>query len=212
MAFLIAYITTYSIFIPLIIGLILFRYLNKPQKILLYLIIFGSSVELVSLTTNMQNLWVYNIFDIVEFTLLMLMFKLIIFESQLKNIFIPLIITNILIRVLLVFLDVDSIYNIKSYFTLITNAIIIILSMRELLAISLKGQKLLLQNPLFWILISLLIYFATTIFVNFISFLVEAEKLYSIYIIHSIANLLANMFFTYAFYQQYKNLKLNPSI
>jgi len=100
--------------------------------------------------------------------------------------------------VLLLF-DVDSINNLTSFPALCAYFLFIILSMFHLTKISYQTEVLLLKNYEFWFCCGILVYFAGNILIFVLALIFSAEKLYSVWQIHSIIIIISNLVFTTSF-------------
>ena len=205
-----AFISAYSIALPFIIGIILIKELKNEYKLFVILLGYGLSIEIIGLFT--KNLWMMNIWDILEFSCLAYIFSKIPFLKKIKQLIIYSILVNLILRIIFLALQIDSLTNFTSNITIVTSFILILLSMYTLFKLSKETRKLIHKYYLFWFLIGIALYFTGTIFILLISLFVDPEHLFEIYIIHSFTNIISNLIFTCSIILQYKNSKQRLSI
>jgi hypothetical protein len=151
--------------IPLLIGLYRRKYFNPSEKILLYLIGVSAFSDLVGYTLKMQgvnNMFVFHIYTVVEFTLISFFYIKVIGNTN---------ITRFIFALIFIFLGIaiyDFINNMNRLDDLSTTTESIIVMLYAIFGFSslLKNpvQSRVIAIPLFWFNTAFLIYFAGNLF------------------------------------------------
>lgn len=199
----IMYISGYSIFIPIIAGLIKFKALSQVQRVLFFYLIIAALTEVASLTLRTQNektlQAIQNVFTIAEYFFIFTLFYLELHFKVLR-----IFIVGMCIICLAIFCA--SFYNFNLLFfrndftTTIESVFVIVLSVIFFfIKINADHKKPeLIEYPFFWIATALAVYFATAL-VIFVknSYLVEhADEFRFYHTMQRLINILSNILFT----------------
>ena len=201
--------TSFLIFLPTILGVILFRKLKVEFKVLIaYLVIFSLLEIVMSLSTG-SNLYLIHFFIPIEMILLSWIFHLNL-KEWLPNNLIPGIILIFVIGSILnsIFIQPLSEFNSNALYT---QAIIIIsYSLLYLYKVftDLKIEKLT-QEGMFWLSIAVLVYFSGTMFlylsINYLMEKISRDSLIFLYsLIQSVCHFIEYSLFTIAIWKGQK--------
>lgn len=205
MRFLFINIAKFSIVIPVIIGFIHFKKLNKPFKIFYFYILFGVLGEITAsllktyLGNNLPGLHVYTFF---EFAFLISFY----FFDFYKTFPVKKYILTVFVFLIIVLLDafyINSIYEFNTLASSVLNIIMVLFSVlffyRSLNNVS---EKSIFKNPMFWISATVLFYYSTR-FVWYLmsNYLIEnyLEIAQISNVFHALINIISKITYAYAF-------------
>lgn len=164
-------IYSWYVFLPVVFGALLWRRLNKPQKLILYIAALSAVNHIVSkivrdyIAVDHNNAWVYHIY-----VPLLFWFTWRVYREELKNIFSTVFFKAILI-VPLVFFLINSIF-LQSLRSIPTNGIFVISGIFIFWGFSyfyslLKRThfKPLENEPVFWFTTGVLMYYSSTVLI-----------------------------------------------
>ncbi|QHI38328.1 hypothetical protein IMCC3317_37190 [Kordia antarctica] len=199
-------ISSFAVILPLLIALWKYNRLHKMQLKLVYLLITILVVESISNILwyqKINNLPIYHFYSIIEFVLIVNIYK-----DELRKIF-PKRFFYILIAVFAVFSIVNMSYfqkleTFNSNATTLLGILMIFLSLSYFYAL-LKEVKYsaLEQNPMFWLNAGFLIYFSSNLILFFINNSIfkdptaEANEVsYLLWGMHAVVNIVLILFYT----------------
>ncbi len=191
--------------LPLLIGFIKKKYFNNAEKVLLCLTALSFITETIALILNernMNNMYVYRIYTVLEFALISLFYILILSSSRFK----PFIIATIS------FFTVFGIYDFLNHSDTMDN---IATTMESIIVIiySILGFHSMLKNPvhtrvrsipLFWFNSAFLLYFAGNLFLFiFCSYILRHHHrtFNELWGIHSVMNILFYVLISVGFWK-----------
>lgn len=204
-------ISFYSIWIPFLSGIVTFRKLENSIRIFFSMVSLGVIFEIIGRQLSRNNLFVMNLWDSIEFTLILIVFSKWRYFEKYKLHFTVIIIVNLLVRILLYYFGYEDADIMKSYASILSELIIILLGMYALYKLSKATETLLYLESKFYLLTGILVYYAGTSFLSLISLIIPPEEILPFWYIHGGANIIANILFTFCFFLQYKNSKQKPS-
>lgn len=194
--YILGYISAIGTIIPFLFGLFRFKYLKPEYKLILVIFGLGSITELASRLyatyINPSNIWIFNIYQVLE-TILIIGFYLNITTSRLKKralvifafIFVIISISQILKNKLSVLNDLS--FSIESVLVVILS----ILSFHSILKRQIYTN--ILAAPLFWINSSFLLYYSGNLFLHLFSKFLLEHALYAFFelwgVWHSLLNI-----------------------
>lgn len=203
------YISQYSVFIPILIGII---QLSSTNNYLKYLLVLVSASCITDFATSYNYAWrdfMWPLYDLIQYTTLILIFIAAIDTKSIKNILIG------VLASLVLYTFIYHTYLVKSdtiYPTLqvIQSFVFICISLYYFNYIHTNTPILnLFSFPLFWISTAVLLYFAGNFFLYAAINMFTIEKVYLLYFpIHNVLNATKNILFGVAFYMQYQNSKI----
>ncbi|MBC8753259.1 hypothetical protein H2O64_01165 [Kordia sp. YSTF-M3] len=195
-------ISSFAVILPLLIAVWKYHRLDKVQRKLVYLLITILVVESISNVLwyqKINNLPVYHFYSIIEFILIVNIYK-----DELKKLF-PKRFFYLLIAVFTIFSIVNMCYfqnltTFNSNVTTLLGFLVIFLSLSYFYAL-LKEVKYssLEQNPMFWINAGFLIYFSSNLILFFINnsmFATADESSRLVWGLHAIVNIVLTFFYT----------------
>jgi len=197
-------ISSFVVMLPLLIALWKYNRLDKTQLKLSYLLITILVVESISSvlwSQKINNLPVYHFYSIVEFVLIINIYKDVLSKLFPKNFFYALIIifSSFAIVNMCYF---QSLWTFNSNATTLLGILVIFLSLSYFYAL-LKEVKYtsLERNPMFWLNAGFLIYFSSNLLLFFInnSMFTKADEVsYLVWGLHAIVNIVLVIFFIIA--------------
>ncbi|MBR9977974.1 MAG: hypothetical protein KFH87_07790 [Bacteroidetes bacterium] len=199
----IAFYAAYTVAIPLLPGLIGLRWLDKPYRFFVYLLAFTFLTELAGMLLSrmeIPNLWLYNTYTAIEYTLLMLIFSMINQNERIRRLLLFSIPVFLVIWIFSTFI-LKSSDQFQGIFLSIVSVVFVIISVATLINEMRNSEVLLVDNPVFWFSSGVLIYFAGNVIVFALidQLLGESEAaLYSGWLIHAAMNVTKNLLFTIA--------------
>lgn len=200
-------LSMYSVFIPFFFGIMQIRRTNS-YLILLFLLVSCSG--LADFIVHINYAWipiVHAIFDVVQYTIIFL-----IFISQTKSIPLKKLLLSFLILLIVytltyhLFIDGSTIALLNSQtvstFAIIASSLLFI----NRIPLDIPSSNLF-RHPLFWFCIAVLTYFAGNLFLFIAKNIFTMEKMYMLYYpIHNVLNATKNILFAVAFFTQYKSI------
>lgn len=200
----IAFYASFTVAIPVLLGLIGFRRLNQVFRYFVYLLAFTLFTELTGAFLGWLDkpiLWLYNTYTAVEYSLLMLIFSKLYQHERIRRLLLFSIPVFLVIWIFATFI-LNSSDQFQSIFLSIVSIVFVIISVATLINEMRDSEVLLVDNPVFWFASGVLIYFAGNVFVfAFIDQLLEQSEaaLYSGWLIHAAMNVTKNLLFAIAF-------------
>ena len=196
-------IDIYSIVFPIIIGIVKFS-LSRPSYYYLFLswLVCSGAINILNkvlVDSGINNLFVLHSYTLLEFTLLLLIYRSVIASKAFKRATVLSIVAFFIFKVL----DVSIITGISKIDTLamvIESVIMIVLSMFYSSRLIEKKDMHLMRLPIFWINAAVLVYFASSFFLFLYSTYIfsDAEQYYEYWSIHNILIIIRNILFTVA--------------
>lgn len=203
MWFLLNSISSYSIIISVIIAAIRYKVIIKsfrPFVIFLFCAFISECVSTYLIRTSMTNALWANIYVLVEFILLVRLFKNWSMQKR-KNSFYNLLTIAAVAVWAIDNLIINSIFNSNSIYRIAYSLILIFLSIDEINQIIVAERKSILSNPKFIICIAVLIFFSfKSVIESFIVIDLNLGKYFYwyIFLIFAFINFIANILFAFA--------------
>lgn len=203
------YISTISVLIPLLASIYRYKRLNTELKLLSWLFIFASIVELInfiSVRNHISNFWIVNIYSLIEgFVIFYIISKWINVQNMLK-------VTLILFVIYCLYwlyttFFISSIFDFNSKEKTVKGLMLIFLSGYLLIRLSIDEKIVLYKDYRFWISCDVMIYFSITliVFSTATVFLEDNHRAaYYSWMIHSIINTISNLIFAYSYTWYYR--------
>lgn len=189
-------ISSLPIFIPLIIGLVKYRKLDKNLKVIFYLVTVGSIINGMMIYYGliyMTNVWLSHIYTVVEFYLIVLFFYLLFEKTVFKRIMIFLMFVFTIV-VIINKIYLESFDKIDNY-TLTISAILLLVSSSMYLVEFLANNLIInFRDYRFIITVSLMIYFGGNLFIFALS-----NDVSGIWIMHNIISTLLYLVYALIF-------------
>jgi len=201
-------ISHYSILIAFISCLLYYLHLTKPLKYFAILMIIGTVTEFISTLISGSNHWIMNLYDVVEFVFLLIVFYSYKDILKTKKVLFFIIGFFLLGRTILTLSGLETIYAFKSYMLVFSNITIIGITAATVISDN-KKEKI--PTSKFWLLSGILIYTTASFVVSMFILLFGNQIIEKIYYIHAYANITANIIYAYAFYMDYRIGKLYSS-
>ncbi|MBQ4801604.1 hypothetical protein J8L88_01985 [Aquimarina sp. MMG015] len=197
-------VSSFIVIIPLLLATYRFKKLNKVQIRLLYLLVLVLIVESISnmlWRQKINNLPVYHFYAVIEFLLIINIYRIVLSKIFPKQFFIILGITFTVFAITNT-LFFQNLNTFNSNVTTLLGIIVIFLSLSYFYAL-LKEVKYnaLETNPMFWINAGFLIYFSSNLILFFINnnmFQGSTEASYLVWGLHAIVNIVLTIFYTIA--------------
>ncbi len=200
--------STYSVALPLVIGLLRLKRLQIIQRYVLALVIFSILVELAAVllgrVLHLRNLPLLHVFSAVQFTLLWFIFAKRLIPPFSKRFFWG-ILAAFLVFAVVCAIWIDGIYNFNAHARSFGAILIIIFSLsyfyQRLIKLDLENLE---KDPLFWVATGSLIYFSGSLILFIISnYILSDEAMsFSMWGVHGIFNTFNNLFFMIALWVQ----------
>lgn len=200
--------STYSVALPLAIGLFRLKRLQTIQRYVLALVIVSILVELAAVLLgrflHLRNLPLLHVFSVVQFTLLWLIFAQRLIPPFSRRFF-GVILVAFWAFALVCAIWIDGIYNFNAHARSFGAILVIIFCLSYFYQ---RLRKLDLENlesdPLFWVATGSLIYFSGSLILFIISNYILPDKAmsFSMWGVHGIFNTFNNMFFMIALWVQ----------
>lgn len=197
-------LSTYSVILPLIVGLLSIRRLQTIQRYILALVIFSILVELaatlIGRLLHLRNLPLLHVFSAVQFTLLWLIFAKRLIPPFSKKFFSWVLIAFWAFAIISA-IWIDGIFNFNAHARSFGAILIIFFCLsyfyQRLIKLDLENLE---ADPLFWIVTGSLIYYSGSLILFIISnyFLADQAMSFSMWGVHGIFNTLNNLFFMIA--------------
>ena len=152
-------------FFALFIGTYKFKYLPLPYKLILLLIVIGSFCEFygyyIFKYAHKPNAWLFNLYMIVEVWLLGIAAIYLTSNKTIKNIFLSLLILNSIAWITII--TTNSIYVFANVSMVCGCSIITVMYIVILYSNGLFSGEKILNQPIFWLCISTILYFGCDI-------------------------------------------------
>jgi hypothetical protein len=200
--------STYSVALPLVIGLVRFNRLQIIQRYILALVVFSILVELAAVLLgrllHLRNLPLLHVFSAVQFTLLWLVFAKRLIPPFSKRFFWG-ILTAFWFFAIICAIWIDGIYNFNAHARSFGAILIIFFCLcyfyQRLRKLDLENLE---ADPLFWVATGSLIYFSGSLMLFIISnyILPDESMSFSLWGVHGIFNTFNNLFFMIALWVQ----------
>ncbi|WP_367390417.1 hypothetical protein [Lewinella sp. LCG006] len=200
--------STYSVALPLVVGLLRLKRLQIIQRYVLALIVFSILVELAAVLLgrllHLRNLPLLHVFSVVQFTLLWLIFAQRLIPPFSKKLFGG-ILGIFWIFAIVCAIWIDGIFNFNAHARSFGAILIIVFCLSYFYQ---RLRKLDLENletdPLFWVATGSLIYFSGSLILFIISnyILANESMSFSMWGVHGIFNTFNNLFFMIALWVQ----------
>lgn len=200
------------LFLPLVISIVRYKSLNSSQRKLSILVLCIVIVEITSRLLwykKVNNLPVYHFYIIIEFILIIYIYK-----DELSRLF-PKLFFTILSVGFTVFSIVNTVFlqdinTFNSNATTLLGILVIFLSLSYFYALLKEVKYSALEiNPMFWINAGFLIYFSSNLILFFINnnmFQGSTEASYLVWGLHAIVNIVLTIFYTIALWVSPKKL------
>ncbi|AXT57127.1 hypothetical protein D1815_15745 [Aquimarina sp. AD1] len=197
-------ISSFIVVIPLILSIFKFKSLSATQLKLFYLLIIVFIVEFIANILwyqKINNLPLYHFYAVIEFILIINIYRIVLSKIFPKQFFIILGITFTVFAITNT-LFFQNLNTFNSNVTTLLGIIVIFLSLSYFYAL-LKEVKYnaLETNPMFWINAGFLIYFSSNLILFFINnnmFQGSTEASYLVWGLHAIVNIVLTIFYTIA--------------
>ncbi len=192
------------LFLPLVVAIVRYKFLNSSQRKLSILVLCIVIVEITSRLLwykKINNLPVYHFYIIIEFILIIYIYR-----DELSRLF-PKLFFTILSIGFTIFsigntLFLQDINTFNSNATTLLGIIVIFLSLSYFYALLKEVKYSALEiNPMFWINAGFLIYFSSNLILFFINnnmFQGSTEASYLVWGLHAIVNIVLTIFYTIA--------------
>ncbi|MGH1437433.1 MAG: hypothetical protein ACRBG0_23545 [Lewinella sp.] len=200
--------STYSVALPLIVGLMRIKRLQIIQRYVLALVIFSILVELAAVllgrVLHLRNLPLLHLFSAVQFTLLWFIFAKRLIPPFSKRFFGGILIAFWSFAIICA-IWIDGIYNFNAHARSFGAILIIIFCLcyfyQRLRKLDLDNLE---TDPLFWVTTGSLIYFSGSLILFIISNYILSDKAmsFSMWGVHGIFNTFNNLFFMIALWVQ----------
>ncbi|WP_299221675.1 hypothetical protein [uncultured Aquimarina sp.] len=190
--------------VPILVSIFRFRFLDSSQKKLLVLVLTTGLVEIISWILwykKMNNLPLYHFYAVIEFLLIINIYRKVLSGLFSKNFFIILGI-GFGIFSLANTLFFQDLYTFNSNVTTLIGLLVIFFSLSYFYALLKEVKYSALEtNPMFWINSGFLIYFSSNLILFFINnnmFKGSTEASYLVWGLHAIVNIVLTIFYTIA--------------
>ena len=196
-------ISGFSILLPLTLGLIKLKFLDKEYILLFILVCVSFIVEIVAdiLSINTRNnLWLGNIFFLVEGFLWSLILRQWLESKKLRAFIFIFLVVYLMLWIFTTFY-VLNFYKFNNYARSLESLIFVFLSCFLMMAISTDTSQIIFKNPKFWFGSALLIYFSVNLIVfGTVNYMATQRALVdNTWMIHSFTNIFANLLFAVGF-------------
>lgn len=204
-------VSHYSILISFLLGILTYFRLSTPGKYLAALIAVGTFTEFVSTSVSGSNHWIMNLYDIVEFIFLMIIFYKFKDVVKSKKTVFTFIGIFLFFRIFFLFIEIESVFDFKSHTQIFSNLLLIFLAMLSMFLSKKSNKSLLTNNSKFWILTGVILYIWASFIVTMAILIFGNEIIIKVYHIHAYTNIICNCIFAYAFFLDFKENKLEMS-
>jgi hypothetical protein len=207
------YLSTLSILIPLGASLYKYRLLTAELKVLSWLFIFASTVEVINFIqfrSGINNLWIINIYVLVEGAIYLYVIGRWFDSVKLFRLTMALFAAYFIVWACTVFVS-HGFFELNNQEKTLKGILLIILSGYLLIRISMEDSITMTQDFRFWILSAMLIYFSLTevIFAT-ASFVLENQPaVHYAWAFHSIINIISNLLFAIGFACSYRKMNFS---
>ena len=190
----------YSVLIPFILGILLFKKINNYLLILLILLFFSFITDFTVYKINESRVFVWPIISVLQFALLMIVFILntnYVWKRKILLFSIPLF---IIYAVFYIFILKDKSQLFPNLMTLTLFGFLIISISSFIEIYNNVEHNNLFKYPFFWINVAVLIYFSGNLFLTLSYNIFTMDNVFQLYIpIHSTLNTAKNLLFAMAF-------------
>ncbi|WP_299313302.1 hypothetical protein [uncultured Aquimarina sp.] len=197
-------ISSFIVVIPLILSVVKIKLLNKVQLRLLYLLIVVFIVEFISNILwykKMNNLPLYHFYAVIEFVLIINIYRIVLSKIFSKQVFIILGVAFTIFAIMNT-LFFQNLNTFNSNVTTLMGLLVIFLALSYFYALLKEVKYSALEtNPMFWINAGFLIYFSSNLILFFINnnmFKGSTEASYLVWGLHAIVNIVLTIFYTIA--------------
>ncbi len=197
-------ISSFIVVIPLILSVVKIKLLNKVQLRLLYLLIIIFIVEIISNILwykKMNNLPLYHFYAVIEFVLIINIYRIVLSKIFSKQVFIILGVAFTIFAIMNT-LFFQNLNTFNSNVTTLMGLLVIFLALSYFYALLKEVKYSALEtNPMFWINAGFLIYFSSNLILFFINnnmFKGSTEASYLVWGLHAIVNIVLTIFYTIA--------------
>lgn len=202
------YISQYSVFIPIVLGMM---QLSKTNTYLKYLLVLVSFSFISDFATSYNYHWretMWMLYEIVEISSLLLLFIAVI-EVKSAKIMLISILSILLVYFLVYYVYLRHLEVIFPDTRLLESFVFIILSLYYFYYLHTHTPTYdLFSFPLFWINTAVLLYFAGNLFLYAAINIFTMENVYLLYFpIHNVLNAIKNVLFGVAFFVQFQTSK-----
>jgi hypothetical protein len=196
-------ISGFSILLPLTLGLVKLKSLEKEYVLPFVLVCVSFLVEIVAdiLSINkLNNLWLGNIFFLTECFLWCLILRQWLQSRKLRAFIFIFLAVYLVVWTFTTFFVLDF-YKFNSYARTLESFVFVFLSCFLMMAISTDTSQPLFRNPKFWFGSALLIYFSVNLIVfGTVNYMLTQRTLMdNTWMIHSFTNIFANLLFAVGF-------------
>ncbi len=202
-------ITVYSIIIPL--GFVFFKFSTRPSyfRWLGFLLLLSFLFDLSGLIFPTTNIYIGNIYPMLELAIISVIYTTIIFDSRKHTIVIAVVIGLFLFYKIYQNFHYEDINTQSFRFRVFTSFWFLILSAYFFIVLHNRPPvESILQYPLFWFNTAILTYFSGNIFLfTAYTIFTDSPDLNKLYVpIHGFFNIIQNCLFTLALYFNYKEI------
>jgi hypothetical protein len=195
-------ISSFAVILPLLLALWKYHRLSKMQRKLVYLLITILVVESISNVLwyqKINNMLVYHFYTIIEFVLIVNIYKDELNKLFSKRFFYILVAAFTLFSIVNMY-SFQNLWTFNSNATTLLGVLVIFLSLSYFYAL-LKEVKYssLEQNPMFWLNAGFLIYFSSNLILFFINnsmFKTANEVSHLVWGLHAVVNIVLTFFYT----------------
>ncbi|KAA1247310.1 hypothetical protein [Aquimarina sp. RZ0] len=200
------------LFTPLVVSIFRLKFLNLTQKRLYLLILATIIIEIISRLLwykKMNNLPLYHFYAVIEFLLIINIYRAVLSKLFSKTFFIVLGVGFVLFAIINT-LFFQNLYTFNSNVTSTLGVLVIFIALSYFYAL-LKEVKYsaLERNPMFWINSGFLIYFSSNLILFYINnslFKGVTEASHIVWGLHAIVNIVLTIFYTIALWVHPKKL------
>ncbi|MDH7446206.1 hypothetical protein [Aquimarina sp. 2201CG14-23] len=205
-------VSSFIVIVPLLLAIYRFKKLNTVQIRLLYLLVLVLIVEFISnmlWRKKINNLPVYHFYAIIEFLLIINIYRAVLSKTFSKQFFIVLGISFTVFSVVNT-LFFQNLNTFNSNATTLLGVVVIFLALSYFYTLLKEVKYSALEtNPMFWINAGFLIYFSSNLILFFINnnmFKGSTEASYLVWGLHAIVNIVLMLFYTFAIWVNPKKL------
>ena len=196
MGLLLSYFSSFSVLIPLIVGIIFFRRYTLAYKVLTVLVFIGAVAEaLLYSTLESESISVLNIYTLVEFSFIAFFFIKSFERKRDQQITYTLLILFVLLNIYLSVVT-DNFNAINSIGLITESVFVLVIALLLFFEIVNEQSGDLLTSPDIWFIIGLLLYFGGNFFTfgYSSSYIVDSGDFpFDLWITHSIFNIIFNL-------------------
>ncbi len=204
----IAFYAAFSVILPFVLGALSDKKLTPALRYFFYLVaftLFTESTGLILGWVDSENLWLYNTYTAVEYSLLILMFTQLHEGKRFRRLLLGSIPVFIVIWIIATFF-LEATDDFHGVFLSVESVVFVIIAVITLVKEMSDSTVLLVDNPIFWVSAGVLVYFAGNLLVfAFIDQLLKETLensqvgMYSGWLIHTAMNVTKNILYAIAF-------------